>query len=61
MITSGVDPENVPIPSNWKDLLHFSCYKYYDDDGDEQNGSPPLANEWLDETDHCRQRELQRL
>ena len=34
MIPSGVDPENVPIPSNWKDLLQFSQYKCHDDDGD---------------------------
>ena len=27
-IPSGVDPENIPIPSNWKDLLQFSHYKY---------------------------------
>ena len=56
MIPSGVDPENVLIPSNWKDLLQFSHYKYYDDDGDERIRPPPLADEWLDDADHHRQR-----
>ena len=45
-LPSVIDPQQVTIPNAWHNLIQFSRFKFFDEDGDPRNLPPDLADEW---------------